>query len=79
MPGKRWNGAGREFMYHSEKFFGLSRSDYKDAQGKNDIKNWKPASAKVLKKNARYIARIKASVADGGRADGAVVESSEAV
>jgi hypothetical protein len=67
-------------MYHSEEFFGLSHFDYKDVQGKNDLKNWKPASEKVIKRNARYIARMKALVADGGRADhGAVVESSEAV
>ena len=79
MPGKRWEGARCAFMYHSEEFFGLSRSDYKDVQGKSDIKNWKPASEKVIKRNARYIARMKASAAEGGRVDGAVVQSSEAV
>ncbi len=48
-------------------------------QGKSDIKNWKLASEKVIKRNARYIARMKALAADGGRADGAVVQSSEVV
>ena len=33
----------------------------------------------VIKRNARYIVRMKALAAGGGRADGAVVESSEAV
>ena len=53
--------------------------DFKDVQGKSGIKNWKLASEKVIKRNARYISRMKASAADGGRADGAVVQSSEAV
>ncbi len=50
MPGKRWEGARCTFMCHSEEFFGLSHSDYKDVQGKSDIKNWKPASEKVIKR-----------------------------
>ena len=79
MPGKRWEGVRCTFMYHSEEFFGLSHSDYKDVQGKSDIMNWKPASEKVIKRNARYIARMKASAADSGRADGAVAQSSESV
>jgi hypothetical protein len=41
----------------------LSPTDYKDVQGKADIHNWKPANEDAIKRNARYILRMKATAA----------------
>jgi hypothetical protein len=64
MPNRSWDGTRCAFLYHSEEFFGLSRSDYKEVQGKADIHNWKPANEDAIKRNARYILRLKATAAE---------------
>ena len=63
-------------MFHSEKYFGLSRSDYLDVVGKGwdelgrrknveelkkELIHWKPASEAALEKHARFIARLIAN------------------
>jgi len=62
------------FLFHSEKFFGLSRSDYLDVLGKgwengekkkNDdirrkLESWKPATEAAMERHARFIARLNA-------------------
>jgi hypothetical protein len=61
---KKWCDETRcALMYHSKELFLLSSSNYNDIQGKNDVKNWKPASEVVIKRIARYIARMKAMAA----------------
>ena len=59
-PGKSWNGAQCAFLYHSEEFFGLSRSDYNAVQGKTDLSRWIPPSIDMITRNARYIKGITA-------------------
>ncbi len=51
-------------MYHSEEFFGLSQTDYKEVQGKADMNNGKPANEDAIKRNVWYILRMKATAAD---------------
>ena len=59
-PGKSWNGAQCAFLYHSEEFFGLSRSDYIEVQGKTDTSKWTPPNNDVIARNTRYIKGITA-------------------
>jgi hypothetical protein len=54
-----WDGAQCAFLYHSEEFFGLSLSDWKDVQGKSDPTKWTPPSEEKIARNARYIERLK--------------------
>lgn len=78
-----WTGRKCAFLFYSEKYFGLSRSDYLDVVGKGwdkngdrknyeDLKrestNWKPASDTAMERHARYIARL---IAQDDRQDGA--------
>jgi len=58
-PGRMWDGAQCAFLYHSEEFFGLSLSDWKDVQGKSDPTKWTPPSEEKIARNARYIERLK--------------------
>ena len=62
------------FLFHSEKFFGLSRSDYLDVLGKGwengkkkknddirrEMESWKPATEAAMERHARFIARLNA-------------------
>ena len=69
-----WKGAKCAFTFHSEKFFGLARSDYLDVLGKGwengkkkrsdeikwELELWRPPTAAVMERHARFIARLKA-------------------
>lgn len=71
---RNWNGAKCAFLFHSEKFFGLSRSDYLDVLGKGwengkkkknddirrEMESWKPATEAAMERHARFIARLNA-------------------
>ena len=71
---RHWNGAKCAFTFHSEKFFGLARSDYLDVLGKvwengkkkrcdeikRELELWKQPTAAVMERHARFIARLKA-------------------
>jgi hypothetical protein len=72
---RNWNGAKCAFRFHSEKFFGLARSDYLDVLGKgwkngekkkkDDIRRaldtCKPAMTEAaMERHARFIARLNA-------------------
>jgi hypothetical protein len=71
---RNWNGAKCAFLFHSEKFSGLARSDYLDVLGngwengekkkKDDIRreldSRKPATEAVMERHVRFIARLNA-------------------
>jgi hypothetical protein len=71
---RHWNGAKCAFLFHSEKFFGLARSDYLDVLGKGwengekkkkddirwELDSWKPATEAVMERHTRFIARLNA-------------------
>ena len=76
------------FFFHSEKYFGFSRSDYLDVVGKGrnenggrknyeelnrELANWKPASDTAIERHARCIARL---IAQDERQDAATSGSS---
>lgn len=73
---RNWAGGKCAFLFHSEKYFGLSRSDYLDVVGKGqdelgrrktveelkrELQHWKPASDAALARHARFIARLIAN------------------
>ena len=67
-----WNGARCAFLYHSEHFFGLARSNYIDVLGKGwgngkrktkeeikkELENWKPPGVPAIERNACFMARL---------------------
>ena len=71
---RHWKGAKCAITFHSENFFGLARSDYIDVLGKGwengvkkgkdeikrELQQWKPATAAVMERHARFIARLNA-------------------
>jgi len=71
---RNWNGAKCAFLFHSEKFFGLSRSEILmclERVGKNgekkkkddirrELDSWKPATEAAMERHARFIARLNA-------------------
>lgn len=59
--GRKWHGAQCAFLYHKEGFFGLSRSDWEEVQGRKDkIQKWCPPTEERIARNARAIERMKA-------------------
>lgn len=85
---RNWTGGKCAFLFHSEKYFGLSRSDYLDVVGKGryenggrknyedlkrELANWKPASDTAIERHARFIARL---IAQDERQDAATSGSS---
>jgi hypothetical protein len=71
---RNWNGAKCAFLFHSEKFFGLARSDYLDVLGKGwengekkkkddirwELDSWKPATEAAMERHACFITRLNA-------------------
>jgi hypothetical protein len=69
-----WNDAKCAFLFHSEKFFGLSRIDYLDVLGKGwengekkkkddirwELDSWKPATEAAMERHPHFIARLNA-------------------
>ena len=55
---RTWSGGRCIFAYHSHDFFGLSRSDKVELEGK-DIRTWTSPNSYVVSKNARKINRWK--------------------
>ena len=53
---RTWSGGTCIFKYHSHDFFGLSRSDKEQIEGKS-IRTWTPPNNYVISKNARKINR----------------------
>ncbi len=85
-----WTGGKCRFLFHSEKFFGLSRSDYLDVVGRGQDKNggrkkmedikrelvdWKQVSDAAIERHAHFIARL---IAQEEHQDGATSGSSTA-
>jgi len=62
---RAWTGGRCIFAYHSHDFFGLSRSDKAELEGK-DLRVWAPPNNYVIAKNARKIKRWKRELAGGG-------------
>lgn len=60
---RAWSGGKCIFTYHSHEFFGLSRSDRVELEGK-DVRGWTPPNNYVVLKNARKINRWKRELAD---------------
>lgn len=59
--GRKWHGAECAFLYHKEGFFGLSRSDWEEVQGRKDAsQKWSPPTEERIARNARAIERMKA-------------------
>ena len=57
------------FLFHSEKFFRLARSDYLDVLGKGrekgekkrkELDSWKPATDAAMERHKRFIAWLNA-------------------
>lgn len=60
---RAWSGGTCIFTFHSHEFFGLSRSDRAELEGK-DLRGWTPPNTYVMSKNARKINRWKRELAD---------------
>ena len=60
---RSWSGGKCIFAYHSHEFFGLSRSDKAELEGK-DLRSWTPPNNYVVSKNARKIKRWKRELED---------------
>ena len=60
--GRKWHGAQCAFIYHKEGFFGLSRSDWTEVQGKKQdaTQKWTPPTEERIARNTRAIERMKA-------------------
>lgn len=59
--GRKWNGAQCAFLFHKEGFFGLSRSDWEEVQGKKESsQKWSPPTEERIARNIRAIERMKA-------------------
>jgi hypothetical protein len=54
MDKRKWNGAKCAVLFHSEEFFGLTRSDYKAMHGK-DGSGWKAPDEGTIARNAQRI------------------------
>ena len=55
---RKWSGNKCILAYHSHEFFGLSRSDKAQLEGK-DVRSWTAPNNYVVSKNARKIKRWK--------------------
>ncbi len=60
---RKWSGNTCILAYHSNEFFGLSRSDRAQLEGK-DVRSWTPPNNYVLSKNAQKIKQRKTELAD---------------
>jgi hypothetical protein len=58
---RAWSGGTCIFKYHSYEFFGLSRSDKEEIEGKS-VRTWTAPTNVVIAKNARKINRWKAQL-----------------
>lgn len=69
---RKWTGARCAFLFHKEEFFGLARRDYiigmRGVKTKKEIEteltSWKAPNAGVIERNARYINKLRAELAE---------------
>ena len=65
---RKWNGAKCAITFHSDSFFGLTRSDYSELHGKN-IVNWTPPSASAISRNAMRVKTMVAAIDEEDKED----------